>query len=232
MHRNVLPVWLQIQNNPHVHRPSVLGCFWFQNNLSISSQIKSHNRANNDHNEERQPRLDEPTDPDVLATDEHPGCQVDHVVVQLLLVSHELQSSADMGMAIVAEEIMHPRPVKDTCLGHCLVPLMGPSFHEHWVQWQVAGRPSKAHIVLRDVIWSGEISNYSAGHGDSWKKEGLRGFLSRWNVIPMCPMKGKNHVSTGIGVQTMQKGYLWELKFIIAMASPESGLERDIEMSD
>lgn len=32
----------------------------------------------------------------------------------------------------------------------------------------------------------------------------------------MCPMKGKNHVSTGIGVQTMQKGYLCELKLIIA----------------
>lgn len=40
------------------------------------------------------------------------------------------------------------------------------------------------------------------------------------SAIPMCPMNGKKNVSTGIGVHTIQNGYLSVLKSICAICAP------------
>lgn len=74
-----------------------------------------------------------------------------------------------MRMAVVAEEVVHSRTVEHTGLGNGLVPFMSTALDEHGVQWQVPGGPTKAHVILGDVVGPGKVANYATGHGDSWK---------------------------------------------------------------
>lgn len=135
--------------------------------LIIPSQVQSNDRAQGDDYEERQPSLQEATKAHILPTDEHPSGQVDHVVVGLVPILHVLQRCPHMRMAVVAEEVVHSRTVQHRCLGHCLVPFMSTTLHEHWVQGQIPCGPGESHVVLGHMIGTGKVSDNTRGHGDA-----------------------------------------------------------------
>ena len=63
-------------------------------------------------------------DADQLASEKAPGGEHNHVVVRNPSILHVFKRTTDMGVAVVAEQVMHPALVSCICLLHSSVPFL------------------------------------------------------------------------------------------------------------
>ena len=68
------------------------------------------------------------TEPDEAAEDEHLESEYDHVPSLAATVVHEIKGGGDVRVTVVAEQIVHPRPVDVGGLGHTAVPARSATY--------------------------------------------------------------------------------------------------------
>lgn len=68
---------------------------------------KNQSRHSSSHQEEGQPGLDKGPETDIFTVDHHEETQLDHVPLGRAIIMHEVQCHSDMGVAVVAEQVVH-----------------------------------------------------------------------------------------------------------------------------
>lgn len=111
------------------------------------------NSANGCHDKrERQPRLNEAHESNVLPEEEHPAGQLHHIPGGRSTVAHQCQRHPAMTVAIVPEQIVHPLRVLVGSFIDCFIPSLATTFDLVLTQLKISRWVAKAHVVRANEV--------------------------------------------------------------------------------
>ena len=104
---------------------------------------------------------------DIFAMDQHQYCQCDHVPSGAVLVSHDVECTCHVTVAIVTTQVVHPTLVNLRRLRHRPIIRRRSAVGEAGVQLPVLGRGAKGHVVLGNVVGTGKVSDDALRGGNA-----------------------------------------------------------------